>query len=289
MTDKQKSIIFVLLVSVLGGGIQPAIKIGLATIPPLSFVFFRFLIAGLVVLPWLFKRDFIKSFWKLIPLSILGTLNIFFAVFGIARTPATVGQLLYAGVPILIVFLLFVLFREKLSRNKVVGILIGFLGVATVALLPVIEKGSKFSGDLLGNMFLACGVVSWALYIVYSRKALKNFSPLTVTAVFIWTTCILAFPFFITELSTHPGWWGNLTLVSFMSVGFSSIFATVGLFLFNQYAIKYGGSVLASLQFYLQPIVTYLVASSILGEHLTMGIVMGGILSLLGVYITTRK
>lgn len=289
MSNKQKALIFILLVSLFGGAAQPVIKIGLASIPPLSFVFFRFLIAGLIVLPFFFKRDLLKSFWKLFPLSILGTLNIIFAVLGIQRTAATIGQLLYAGVPILTVLFVFVLFKEKLTNNKVLGILVGFLGVASITLLPIFEKGNKFSGDLLGNILLACGVVSWSLYVVYSKKALEKFSPLTITGVFIWTTCIIAFPFFIVELLAHPGWWKSLTFSSLLAIGYSSIFTTVVTFILGQYAIKHGGSVLASLQFYLLPVVAYLSASFLLGEQLTLGIIVSGSLALLGVYIITKN
>lgn len=289
MSDKQKALIFILLASFFGGTAQPVIKIGLASVPPLSFVFFRFLIAGLIVLPFLLNKDFFKSFWKLLPLSILGTLNIIFAVFGIGRTSATIGQLLYAGVPILTALFLFILFKERLSKNKAVGILIGFLGVAYVILLPILEKGNKFSGDLLGNIFIACGVIFWSLYIVFSKKVLKSFSPFIVTAVFIWVTCFIAFPFFIMELSSHSGWLAKLTFSSVLSVGFSSIFTTVVTFMLSQYAIKHGGPILASLQFYLLPIVAFLLASFLLGEQLTLGIVIGGALALLGVYVTTKK
>lgn len=289
MSNKQKAIIFISLASLFGGAAQPVIKIGLETIPPLSFVFFRFLFAGLIVFPFFFNKSFIKSFWQLLPLSILGTLNIIFAVFGIGRTAATIGQLLYAGVPILTVLFLFILFKERLSQNKVIGVLIGFLGVAFVVLLPILEKGSKFSGDLLGNILIACGVVSWSLYMVYSRKALKNFSPFIVTSVFIWATCFSAFPFFLMDFINHPAWWEKSTLPSVFSIGYSSIFTTIATFILSQYAIKYGGSILASLQFYLLPIVAYLSASFLLGEQLTLGIVIGGALALLGVYITTKK
>lgn len=289
MSDKQKAIIFILLASLFGGAAQPAIKIGLMSIPPFSFAFLRFLIAGLIILPFLFNKGFIRSLWKLAPLSILGTLNILFALLGVQRTSATIGQLLYGGVPLLTAVFLFVLFKERLSKNKEIGILIGFLGVIGVVLLPILEKGNRFSGDLLGNIFIFCGAASWSLYIVYSQKALKVFSPFIVTAAFIWTTCLFALPFFLLELTTHQNWWINSTQASILSVGYSSIFTTVATFLLAEYAIKFGGPILASLKFYLLPIVAYFTASILLGERLTTGLVMGAFVVLLGVYITTKK
>lgn len=289
MNDKQKAIVFILLVSILGGATQAITKIGLVSIPPLSFAFIRFLIAGIVISPFLLKKNFLRVLWQLTPFSLLATINIAFFILGIKTTTATIGTILYAGVPLLTALFLFVLFRERLSRKKELGIVLGFFGVVFVALLPIIEKGSRFSGDLLGNMLIGIGVVSWSLYMAYSKKKLRSFSPLVVTSAFIWVTCFALFPLFLTDLISHPNWWQSLTLSSVLSLSYISIISTVIVFLLNQYAIKHGGSILASMQFYLLPISAYLSASFLLGEQLTLGIVIGGALALLGVYITTKK
>lgn len=289
MSDKQKAIIFILLVSILGGATQAITKIGLMSIPPLSFAFVRFLIAGIVISPVLLKKNFLKALWQLTPFSLLATINIVFFILGIKTTTATIGTILYAGVPLLTALFLFLLFRERLSARKELGIALGFFGVALVALLPIIEKGSRFSGDLLGNMLIAIGVISWSLYMAYSKKKLESFSPFVVTSAFIWVTCFALFPLFLTDLISYPNWWQSLTLSSILSLAYISIISTVVVFLLNQYAIKHGGSILASMQFYLLPIVAYLSASFLLGEQLTLGIVVGGTLALLGVYITTKN
>lgn len=289
MSDKKKAIVFILLVSILGGATQAITKIGLVSIPPLSFAFIRFLIAGIVISPFLLKKNFLRVLWQLTPFSLLATINIAFFILGIKTTTATIGTILYAGVPLLTALFLFVLFRERLSRKKELGIVLGFFGVVFVALLPIIEKGSRFSGDLLGNMLIGIGVVSWSLYMAYSKKKLRSFSPLVVTSAFIWVTCFALFPLFLTDLISYPNWWQSLTLSSVLSLSYISIISTVIVFLLNQYAIKHGGSILASMQFYLLPISAYLSASFLLGEQLTLGIVIGGALALLGVYITTKK
>ena len=289
MNDKQKAIVLILLVAVLGGATSTITKIGLAGIPPLSFAFIRFLIAGVVVLPFLLKTNFLKDLKQLIPFSLLGTINIAFFILGIKMTTATIGQLLYAGVPLLTAIFLFVLFRERLTIKKGIGITIGFIGVTLVTLLPIVEKGTKFSGDLLGNMLIGMGVISWALYMAYSKKKLESFSPLVVTSAFIWVTCIGLFPLFLIELAFYPSWWQNLTFSGVLSLGYVSIVSTVLVYLLNQYAIKHGGSVLASMQFYLFPVFAYLSAFLLLGEQLTLGLVVGGTLALLGVYIATKK
>ncbi|MDP2586039.1 MAG: DMT family transporter [Candidatus Levybacteria bacterium] len=289
MSGKQKAIVFILLISVLGGATQTITKIGLVGFPPLSFAFIRFLIAGVIISPFLLKTNFLKNLKQLIPFSLLGAINITFFILGIKTTMATIGTLLYAAVPLLTAVFLFVLFKERLTGRKKIGIIIGFIGVTFVALLPVIDKGTKFSGDLLGNMLIGVGVISWSLYMAYSKKKLQSFSPFVVTSAFIWVTCFALFPLFLTDLITYPNWWQSLTLSSILSLGYVSIISTIIVYLLNQYAIKHGGSILASMQYYLLPIGAYISAFLLLGEQLTVGIVIGGTLALLGVYITTKK
>ena len=60
-------------------------------------------------------------------------------------------------------------------------------------------------------------------------------------------------------------------------------------YLLYQYAIKHGGSVFASMVFYLLAIFAFFFAFLLLGEGLTIGLVAGGILVLLGIYLTTGK
>jgi drug/metabolite transporter (DMT)-like permease len=289
MSDKNKAVIFILLCSVLGGVTSTVTKIGLVGFPPLSFAFIRFLISGIVISPFLFKTNFLKDFKRLIPFSLLGTVNIALFILGIKITTATIGQLLYASVPLITAIFLFVLFGERLTAKKRAGIVVGFIGVVLVVLLPIIEKQAKFSGNLFGNILIGIGAVSWSLYMAYSKKKLESFSPLTVTSSFIWVTCFTLLPLSLTDFIYHPNWWQDLAFTNILSLGYVSIVSTVIVYLFNQYAIKHGGAVLTSLQYYLLPIVAYISAFLFLGEQLTLGLIVGGSLALLGVYIATKK
>jgi len=289
MSDKQKALIFILLGSILGGATQAVTKIGLVSIPPLSFAFVRFLIATIIISPFLYKKNFLKLLWKLVPFSLLGTMNIIFFILGIKTTTANIGTVLYAGVPILSALFLFLIFKKRLSMVRELGIGIGFLGVVLVGLLPIIEKSSRFSGNLFGNMLIGIGVVSWSIYMVFSSRKLQIYSPFIVTSAFIWTTCITLFPLFLIESSFYPSWWKTMTIPGTLSLGYISIISTVIVYLLIQYAIKHGGSILASMQYYLVPIFAFVFAFFLLGERLTMGLIVGSVLALLGVYITTKK
>ncbi|MDO8657121.1 MAG: DMT family transporter [Candidatus Levybacteria bacterium] len=290
MNDKQKALIFILLVSILGGATSPVTKIGLVSIPPLSFAFIRFLIAGILILPFLIGRKDLRSLWKLTPLSLLMSFNIILFILGLKTTTATISQILYAASPLLVALFLFILFKERITKKKTIGIAIGFLGVIIVVLLPVLEKGTKFSGDLLGNILIAGGAILSSLYLTYSKKAhINTFSPFIITSSFILVTCIVLFPLSLLESVIQSGWWNSLTLSSSLALIYISTASTILTYLLLQYSIKYGGSILASMQHYLVPPLAFLFSFLLLGEQLTTGLIVGGILALLGVYITTKK
>lgn len=288
MSDKQKGLFSILLLSILSGSTAAVVKIGLVSVPPLSFAFLRFLIAGILILPFL-RGIKLRSLLSLVPISLLGTINIIVFVIGIKRTTATIAQLLYAGVPLLTALILFYLFKEHLPFRKVLGIVLGFLGVAFVVVLPIFEKGTKFSGDLLGNLLIVVGVVSWAFYAVFSKDKLKSFSPFIMTAVFIWVTLLTLLPLSVFESVKNPSWWKTLSLPGILSLIYVGTVSTIFTYLLNQYAIKHRGSIFASMQFYLIPISAYLFAFLLLGERLTTGLVVGAVFALLGVYITTKR
>lgn len=290
MTDRQKAFLSIFTGAFIGGATAAVTKIGLTQIPPLSFAFLRFFLALLLLAPfYITKKDIIKDIKLLAPISLLATVNIMLFVVGLKTTTATIGQLLYAGSPIVIGFILHFLYKERLKIKQAVGILTGFIGVGVVVLLPVIEKGKAFSGDLKGNLLIIGGVILYSLYILFSKKVQEIHSPMRITFVFIFITTIVLSPFFIVDLFNGTGWIEKINLTGFLSIFYISICATIFTYLLNQYAIKHGGSVFASMNLYLVPIFAYLAANFFLGEQLTIGIVTGGVLALLGVFLVTTK
>lgn len=289
MSDREKAFISVILGSLLGGATAAVTKIGLLDIPPFAFVFSRFLIASLIMLPFVNFKTIIKDSIRLVPLSIFFTANILIFIWGVRLTTATISQLLYAGVPLLTSLILYLFFKQKQGIIKNLGVLIGFIGVIIIVILPVLE-GERFSGDLEGNILISLGVVLYSFFMVYSKVAQNKYTPFTITAALTFITTLIALPFFLVELlNTSSSWWLDLGLNSTISLFYVAIASTVVVYLLNQYAIKHGGSVFASMLLYLSPLFGYLVAAVLLGEGITRGLIFGAILILSGVYLVTKK
>lgn len=291
MSDKQKAFTAILLVTLIGAGTPPITKIGLFEIPPLSFAFVRFVLASVFILPFILpkRKNLKKDFSKLILVSLLASGNIIFFVLGIKLTTANISQLIYAAVPIITAFILYGGFGQKLSAKNVFGIALGFVATAIVLFLPIIEQGGKFAGDLQGNIFLLVAVILYSFYVVFTKSLLNSYSPFEISSIFIFVTTLVLLPFFLFDLSVHTRWWESIAIPGLLSMAYVVLFTTIASYILNQYAIKHGGVIFYSMTFYLTPVFGFLAAFLLLGEQLTPGLIFGGALALLGIFLTTSK
>lgn len=289
MSDKTKGILVIVLAALVSGAVSPVTKIGLVIIPPFSFSFVRFIIASFCLLPLFLKSKpkFNKEFIYLILLSILPTLNVALFVVGLKSTTASVSQFLYAATPLLAGIFSYFIFNEKLSLKKLFFILIGLIGVSLVIFLPLLQKNKLFAGSLEGNALIMLGVILWSLYFVYSKRLQKKYSPMTITSIFIFVATILFFFLSAWEFQRNSLWIEQIKSTSIYAMLYVSLFATVGSYLLNQYAIKFAGPVVASFLFYLLPIFGYLFSFLLLGEKLTIGLIVGTALVFLSVTLMT--
>lgn len=291
MSPRKIALIAVVLGALLNGASAAFTKKGVGEIPPLSFAFLRMVVASLVVLPFFLKQKghSLVVMREITPISFFATINVIFFVLGMKLTSGNIGAVLYVAVPLVTTIILYFLFQEKLSKHKLLGVLLGFSGGLIITLLPLLEKGSPFSGNLLGNFFLICAIISWSFYLVYSKRLQKKYSPFMVTSNFIFVTALVLFPFFLWDLQQHAGWWQQVSIWGISAVLYLGIVITIGAYTLNQYAIKHGGSVFAATTFYLFPIFGFTANFFMLGEHVTTGLIIGSVLALIGTSLVMRK
>lgn len=285
------SMLLMLLAAVISGSVGALSKISLKEIPPLPFTLVRFVLTALVLLPFVIgkrKRAHLKNLKSVIFLSLLATLNVTLYIVGLERTTATVSQMLYAGVPLAAGVFSYFLLKEALSFRKIFGILIGFFGVLGIILLPIFKTDTPWNGDLWGNLITLVGVCSFALYSVLSKQFQKEYSPLELTAYFVFTTIpvqLLLIPF---DVAHNQNWWSTISPETIGAIAYVGIMGTGFYYVLYQYMIKTSTPLMASMLFYLQPIFAFLWAALLLGEKITPEFLIGALLAFLGVALVTN-
>lgn len=290
-SSNTKALYAVIGATVVGGGLAVFGKIGLQVIPPFAFTFLRFVIGSIFLTPFLTKFNKLtpKKFTELFLLSLLSTINLILFSFGIRLTTATISQLLYSFVPILVSILSIWLLNRKPSMNQIGGILLGLLGIGFLVLGPLMENKVVESGNGLGNFLIMIGTILYSLYLIYSKKLQKNYSPATLTGAFIGTTLIASGIMAIFENSANIQWVGNLNSMTIVSLLYVGVLGTGIFYFLNQYAVKHGGPLAAAVIQYTTPPATLILAMFFLQEKITFEFIIGSFLAYFSAWLVTSR
>jgi len=171
----------------------PAIKIGLNYCGPFTFAGIRFMISGLLLLPfWIFQKDSLKiSFrqWKFIFSVTIFQTFILYALFylGVSLLSAAIAAIIVGASPLITAITTHVLTRQdKITKSKLLSILFGMLGIVIIT----INKSPIYGGNyymVLGIVMLIVGNISSAIgnILVSNNKNLLNIFKLTSLQIFI--------------------------------------------------------------------------------------------------------
>ncbi len=179
-------VIIAVFCSILWGSAFPALKISYREMNMAGDDYFakiliagiRFTLAGILIWVYAFftMRDKIKikrksDYKKLILLGLVQTsLNYFFFYTGVSNTTASKGSIISSLSNFLIIILAHFIYKnDKLSRNKILGIIFGIIGVIVVNFDS--NLGSQFTLTGEGFMFLSVitGVLASFMVKSYSR------------------------------------------------------------------------------------------------------------------------
>ena len=162
--------VIVLFASASLGGLPPvAIKIALKELSSTMIMFLRvsIMLPIFLLLSWP-HLHLVRMHWKSIfPIAFGWAGNIVIFSFGITHTTAAVSQVIYTGVPVLVAILSPLMLKEVPTMYQIVGIGIGLIGT----LITVLGGGGSLSGgNAFGNLLVFLATVSWALYVIATRK-----------------------------------------------------------------------------------------------------------------------
>ncbi len=175
-STKSKAVFFTILAGVLWGTSFPIIKIGLKTIDPFTFVFWRFLVSTVtlvVIMLLLRKLEFrIPDKKMLVFLGVANAAGYLLQYVGMPYTTAAKAALFINLSAMWVALLSPKLLGESFSRKKIVGVLFGLMGVVFVS--TNLDFSTLGQGQLAGDMLLIVSGFAWALFMIYNKKLVMN-------------------------------------------------------------------------------------------------------------------
>jgi len=217
----------------------------------------------------------------------LVSVAMFFVVYAAAVQSASVAVaavLLYTA-PAWVIVLAALLFRETITLQKGIAVVLTFIGVALVAGLSDIGNlNVSFWGLITG---LGAGF-TYATFSLFGKAALKNYAPITTIFYGLLFGALFLLPFvwhewdaFLAPLTSIQGWGWIL---------YMGILPTAGRFWLYMAGLGYlGDAGRASVLATLEPVVAALLGFLVLNEGLSAVQLAGGGLVLVGIVVSSMK
>jgi len=265
---------------------------------PSVFILFRVL--GAVILFWTVKAFFVKErvakkdMLRLAACGLFGVaINQMCFFHGLSLSSSINAGIIMTVNPIIVVLLSYLILKEKITRLKFIGIVIGAIGAVLLTLTAQAKSGDSVFGDFL----LFINAASFGMYLVLVKPLMQKYSPVTViTYAFTFGLIyILLYPPTITEFFSID--YSLLTQGIILKIVYIVVGVTFLTYLLTVYALKYLSPSVSSSYIYLQPVLVifFAVVFAAMGisddytDTITWEKIGYMLIIFVGVFITTRR
>jgi drug/metabolite transporter (DMT)-like permease len=280
-TNKKYGFLMLILANMIWGGNFVIGRIGVDYFPPLLFSLMRWIIAFLLLTPFMVKK--LKRDWNIIwehkrillLLAVTGVAGYNTIIyFALQYTTSINASVVNSTTPLFIAILAIFILREKLLAHQAAGILLSVFGI-----LYIISKGSI-------EMFLS--VIMWASYSVIGKKYSNVLPVLTSFYASTYIGILLLVPLSLIEylvMEKTP----VFTLTSAGILLYVGFLASIMAFLSWNFGVSLIGAAKAGVFLNLLPIFAIIFALCFTEEKLYFYQIIGGGIVTLGVVISSKK
>jgi len=270
-----KEWVLIIILSIVWGGSFFFVGVAVKELPPLTIVLFRVALASMILLAIVYlkgeRMPSSLSIWG--SFIVMGALNnlipFCLIVWGQTHIESSLASILNATTPIFSVVLAHFFTREeKLTFNRIAGIMLGWIGVSV---LIGIESLKGFGIEAIGQIAVLGGAISYAFAAIYGRR-FKDMNPIVVATGMLCGSTIMMTPlalYFDQPWNLAPG---AMTIMSIF--GLAAISTSLAYIIYFHVLATAGPTNLLLVTF-LIPISAIALGVMILGEQLGWGIFIG--------------
>ena len=256
---------------------------------PASIMILRFVLAYLLMLPFVRGKWFCKSLKDELLMVLLGisggSLYFLLENTALVYTQASNVAIIIAATPLLTMLTVNLLDRGKGASKRLYGY--SLMSLAGVALV-ILNGNFVLKLNPIGDLLTFGAVVTWVIYSIIIAKVQDRYSSWMITRKIFFYGVITLLPYFLfepwgvtLEMLSRPMVWGN--------IAYLGVLASLGCYVAWNIVIKRLGAVDATNYLYINPIIAMITANLLLGERITPLAIAGTGLILVGVYLAERK
>lgn len=235
---------------------------------------------------WLREKLLPADRWRVLGCGLFGVaLNQLLFFEGLAITTPINAALIMTTTPILILLFSGLYRDERITWQKLAGVLVGAAGG-----LLVLTSGQTFqigSSTMLGDLLILLNAASYAIYLVMVKPLLQRYHPLTLLSRVFLAGLLFVLPvgasgFLHVRWSAMPGLiWAELAFIV--------LFTTFLTYLLNMWALLRSNPSLVGIYIYLQPLLATTIALALNRDRYPPVKMIATALIFLGVYLVSRN
>lgn len=288
LDGKGKGYLALFITSVVWGTTWVASKMGVNEIPPLQMAYIRQLIAGICFVAFFifYKKFSIPTLKQFRWIFVMAILMFVFAnglsTWSLKFIPTGLSALIGALYPLSVVIIERVFYKSKrMTILTFIGLFMGISGVGIVFYENAFNSNSISFG--IGLSLSVIAMLSWSFGTIFIARNKANINPYYGTG---WQMLISAIILMVIAEATQPTVpMYEISLKVWMVILYLVIFGSIISFVAFIYSMKKLPAAISSLYAYINPLVAMVTASIVLNEKLTINILWGAIVTLIGVFL----
>jgi drug/metabolite transporter (DMT)-like permease len=260
-------------------------------VKPFGFIMLR--VGGAAILFWAIsffgpKEKIEKKDWgRLLICAICGmSVNMLSFFKGLQLSTPINSAVLITITPIIVVVLSSLFLKEKITLNKSLGILMGFIGAVGLILF-----GAEIRQDApnipLGNFLFIVNATFYGTYLIVVKTLIEKYHPFTLMKWLFSLALIINIPITLPEFLEIE--WSSMPLWVYGSIAFVVVGTTFLTYLFNVFALTQLKASTVGAFIYVQPLIGILFALTLGKDHLSWIKILATALVLAGVYLASMR
>ncbi len=213
-----------------------------------------------------------------------------FYLLGVEKSSPVDSSLIMSCMPVAVLILAVLFYREKLSILKILGVICGIGGTVFIILMQArVNDAEHFRNSVLGNLFCVFSALSYGVYLIVNKRLATRYAPFTMLKWIFTGAFIMSIPLLWIAGWDVPAFRDGFHVIPWAVILFVLIFPTGLTYLLIPFALKNLQATTVAMYDYEVPVVASLVGILLGQAHFGWYQPVAAMLIFLGVYLVSKE
>lgn len=204
---------------------------------------------------------------------------------GLSYTSPISASVIMVTTPIIVLVLSAIIIKEKMLKQRVIGIVLGLAGTAMLILYG--KSTGSATNATIGNLLVFINAISYGFYLIIVKKLMDKYNAFNFVKWIYLFGFLMVLPFGWQQFEAVN--WDLLPTAILWKISFVVVFSTFLTYLLNLLSMRELKPTTVAVFIYLQPLFATVFAIGLGKDHLSWVKIVSAIMIFAGVFLVTKK